>query len=183
MAENNDLYVRFLGPEDFDLFWPVRLLALRESPEAFGASYEESKRLPPEEAIKRLSPEDGGFVLGAFIDGVLVGVTGCMRQQGLKGRHKAVIWGVYVVPDFRGRGVARAMMSKALSHCLLIDGLEEVTLTVVTTNESALKLYQSLGFVTYGVEPRALKVEDRYYDEALMVLKFDGAAGPVGDSL
>lgn len=172
MAENTELQVRFIGPEDFDLFWPVRLLALRESPEAFGASYEESKKLPPEEAIKRLSPKDGGFVLGAFMDCALAGVTGCVRQAGEKGRHKATIWGVYVVPDFRGRGVARSMMTTALAHCLTIEGLEEVTLTVVTSNQSALKLYESLGFVSYGIEPRALKIEGRYYDEALMVLKF-----------
>ena len=64
--QNQNLHIRPLGPDDLDLFWPVRLLALRESPQAFGASYEESKSKSPEEVVARLSPKDGGFILGAF---------------------------------------------------------------------------------------------------------------------
>jgi ribosomal protein S18 acetylase RimI-like enzyme len=48
--------------------------------------------------------------------------------------------------------------------------LEQITLAVVTTNEAARSLYRSLGFATYGVEPRALKVGERYLDEDLMTL-------------
>ena len=171
MSQTGKLNIRSLGPEDLDLFWPVRLLALQESPEAFGASYEESKKLRPEDVVKRLNPENGSFVLGAF-DGELVGITGFARQDSLKGCHKGTIWGVYVVPSARGRGIARVMMEEALRRCRAVEGLEEVMLAVVTTNETARGLYKSLGFETYGVEPRALKIEGRYYDDELMVLKF-----------
>jgi RimJ/RimL family protein N-acetyltransferase len=172
----DNLIIRPLSPDDFGLFWPLRLLALRESPQAFGASYEESKNLPPEEAIRRLSPKDGGFVLGAFAP-ELVGVTGFVRHDYAKGRHKGTIWGVYVVPEYRGRGVARAIMEKVLERCLAIEGLEEVTLAVASKNEAAQALYKSLGFETYGVEPRALKVDSEYVDEELMVLRFPGRNG------
>ena len=164
------MQIRLLGPEDFELFWPVRLLALQESPQAFGASYEESKKMPPEEAMRRLKPRDGGFVLGAFAPD-LVGLAGFVRHDFLKGKHKGMIWGVYVVPDFRGKGVARVVMETAIARCRTIEGLEEVTLTVSATNAPAYNLYKSLGFETYGVEPRALKVDDKYIDEALMVLR------------
>ncbi len=163
--------IRQLNPADFSAFWPVRLLALQESPQAFGASYEESLALPEHEAIGRLSPKDGGFVLGAF-GSDLLGIAGLARHSGAKVRHKAYIWGVYVVPSARGTGVARMLMERLLEQCRTIDGLEEVTLSVVTSNASAKRLYQSLGFSVYGLEKRALKIDTEYFDEELMSLRF-----------
>ncbi len=89
-CERPILNIRQLKPDDFSAFWPVRLLALQESPQAFGASYEESLALPEREAIGRLSPKDGGFVLGAF-GSDLLGIAGLDRQSGEKVRHKAYI--------------------------------------------------------------------------------------------
>lgn len=184
-SNRQNLHIRLLQPSDFGVFWPVRLLALQESPQAFGASYEESMALPEQEAVTRLSPKDGGFVLGAFAGELLgpellgsellgpelLGMAGLARHPGMKVRHKATIWGVYVVPTARGGGVARQLMEKLLEQCQTIADLEEVTLSVVSTNQSAKRLYQSLGFGVYGLEKRALKVGKEYYDEELMALR------------
>jgi RimJ/RimL family protein N-acetyltransferase len=43
-------------------------------------------------------------------------------------------------------------------------------LTVVASNVAARRLYSAAGFEEYGLERRALKVGDEYYDEVLMVL-------------
>ena len=171
-----DTVIRLLGPEDFDRFWPVRLQALQECPGSFGASYEESKQLTREEAIGRLNPQDGGFVLGAFLreGGELVGILGFVRNPGLKNRHRGVIWGVYVVPQARGRGLARALMVRALEQCSRIEHLEIVLLTVSSGNQPARRLYLSLGFETYGLDKRALKVGEQYLDEELMSLRLGG---------
>jgi RimJ/RimL family protein N-acetyltransferase len=67
--------------------------------------------------------------------------------------------------------VARAMLEKVLAQCKTIDGLEEVNLAVGTFNQPARALYKSLGFETYGIEPRAIKIENTYVDEELMVLQ------------
>jgi RimJ/RimL family protein N-acetyltransferase len=44
-------------------------------------------------------------------------------------------------------------------------------LSVVTTNASARRLYESLGFVAYGTEIRAMKLGETYYDEIHMALR------------
>jgi L-amino acid N-acyltransferase YncA len=41
---------------------------------------------------------------------------------------------------------------------------------VTRTNEAAAKLYKSAGFVTFGLEPRAIKVDGAYFDKEHMVL-------------
>jgi RimJ/RimL family protein N-acetyltransferase len=38
------------------------------------------------------------------------------------------------------------------------------------TNKAAHNLYLSLGFESYGLEPKALKIDNRYYDDELMFL-------------
>jgi hypothetical protein len=42
---------------------------------------------------------------------------------------------------------------------------------VTTTQVAAKALYCSIGFETYGVEPRALKDGAQYLDEEIMILR------------
>jgi ribosomal protein S18 acetylase RimI-like enzyme len=167
------MQVRQLTVEDAALFWDLRLRALKGSPEVFGSSYEESINNPPDHAEKRLSNEGASpdnFVLGAWDGAQLIGMVGLRREEQKKMQHKAMIWGVWVEPEARGRGVARALMQEAIARARTIPGLEQLYLSVVTTNDTARRLYRSLGFEVYGLEPHALKVDGCYMDEELMVL-------------
>ena len=78
---------------------------------------------------------------------------------------------MYVPVEDQGRGIGRALITRAIQRARLADGLEQVGLAVATRNERARSLYASLGFETYGVEPNALIVEGQRIDEELMVLR------------
>ena len=67
-------------------------------------------------------------------------------------------------------------MDELLRLAALQPGLEQVHLCVVTTNEAALKLYRSCGFVIYGQDPAALKIGDTRHDEFLMVRRLFAVA-------
>lgn len=162
--------IRELDESDVESFWKLRLRALKEEPESFGASYEESVEMPIEEAVKRLQKSDDAFVLGAF-NPDLVGMLGLYRRQGLKLRHKGIIWGMYVAPEGRGKGLGKALLSAAIERASTIPDLEHLMLSVVTTKEAARNLYLSLEFKPYGVESEALKLGERLLDEELMSLK------------
>ena len=56
-------------------------------------------------------------------------------------------------PDFRGRGVARALIS-AMAERLREKNLQWLTLEVRPSNESALGLYRAMGFREVGRRPR-----------------------------
>jgi ribosomal protein S18 acetylase RimI-like enzyme len=169
--------VRELGPSDAEVFWNLRLRALREEPESFGSSYEESLNTPLSEAAKRLESSDEAFVLGAEAPH-LVGMVGFYRRPGLKSRHKGTIWGMYVAAESRGQGAGRALLEAAIERALGIPGLEEVLLRVVTNKAHARHLYLSSGFKIYGIEAKALKLGDRYFDEEMMALELK--ARPAG---
>ena len=46
--------------------------------------------------------------------------------------------------------------------------LEQLTLVVMSTNVVAINLYKKFGFIEYGIEPNALKIEGRYFAEMMM---------------
>ena len=161
--------IRRLVESDWEAYRAIRLEALRTVPEAFGSDAEQQEQLPPEHWVGRLAGGNS-FVYGAFAGDGIVGIAGFARESGRKTRHKGFIWGVYVSPAFRGRGVARELMTAILEEARALDGVEQVTLSVVTENASAKALYRSLGFTVFGTELRALKLGQRYLDEDHMVL-------------
>jgi ribosomal protein S18 acetylase RimI-like enzyme len=160
--------VRALTEADAEVWWTLRLRALREEPEAFGSSYQEARETPLERVRERFRQPES-FVLGAFEGAELVGTVGCFRRQGVKERHKATIWGMYVAPEHRGRGLGRGLIVQAIEEARVWPALGQIHLTVTTVNEPARRLYRSLGFEVYGVEPCALKLGERCLDEELML--------------
>lgn len=171
--EEKRMHIRCLSPEDVMPFRELRLRALREHPDAFGTSYEEAMNLSIEEMAERLKPSPDAFILGAFDpEGHLVGMVGFYREIGEKKRHKGVIWGMYCLPEYRGSGVGKALLTEAVDRAKAMKDLDLLTLRVVTTNASAKSLYLSVGFRTWGKEPKSLKIGSRYVDQELMVLDF-----------
>jgi len=162
---------RVLTADDAEAWWHLRLEMLNNDPESFADSVEEHEKSAIEKVRKRLSAADSAsnFVIGSFENGRLTGTTGFFRRHLLKEHHKGHIWGVYVQPGSRGKGVARALMQEVVRRARQIDGLEQITL-VASAHLPARKLYESLGFESYGVERRSLKIGIEYVDDVLMVL-------------
>ncbi|GCE28893.1 N-acetyltransferase [Dictyobacter alpinus] len=166
--------IQLLTPVHAQVYQQLRLRALREVPEAFGSSFEEERDFPlslVESRLDSAAAHGERFVLGAFdAAGTMVGLVGFFRESHSKMRHKATIWGTYVIPEVRGQGVGRMLMQEVLKRAHEFSGLEQIHLSVVSTNAGARALYDSLGFQPYGLEPHGIKIDDTYFDEVLMVL-------------
>jgi len=98
-------------------------------------------------------------------------LAGFFHYQIAKARHKGRIWGVYVRASCRAQGIGRALLVALLERIKTCPGVEQVSLTVVSGQEAARSLYCSLGFEPFGLEPRGLKVGERYFDNEHMVLE------------
>ncbi len=166
--------VRRLTEADAEAFWNIRLRALRDNPESFGASYEEILERGIAGVTQGLrkrdaAPDDATF--GAFEGTTLVGIAGFRREEQVKARHKGIIWGMYVPQEMRGKGIGKALLQAAIAYARTLPGLEQINLSVVLTSKEARHLFISLGFETYGLERHALKLHDRYFDQELMTLR------------
>ena len=162
------MLVRKLTEEDGEALWTLRLKALKDNPEAFAATYEETLRNVEEYFIHRNRPKEDAFYLGAFESG-LVGMLYFRRDEGGKNHHKGRILSMYVQPESRGLGVGKALLREVITQANSISGLEQLHLMVVTTNDAARSLYRSMGFEVYGTVLQAFKVDEQYWDEELMV--------------
>ena len=165
--------IRLLTDLDAQDYQQLRLRALQTNPESFGSTYEREVEFTLDTVKERIRPTQDKFVLGAFDGDSLVGMARFVRETEQKTKHKANIYGMYVAPEMRGSGVGRAILLEIIDRAKKEEGIEQIHLTVISTNHTAKKLYQSLGFKTYGIEPKALKDNDQYYDEDLMVLFLD----------
>ncbi|MGO4730402.1 GNAT family N-acetyltransferase [Paenibacillus sp. 2KB_22] len=161
--------IRNIKRDEADVYWPFRLEALKTHPEAFGASFELSIQIPMNEVQERIHNEPDDYILGAYTtEETLAGMMGFKREHGLKLRHKGMIWGVYVAPPYRGSGLASRLLREVLDRGRHLEGIKQINLSVVTTNESARRLYERYGFEVYGIERNALEVYGQGYDEAHM---------------
>lgn len=155
--------IRRLTGDDVAAFRDIRLEGLRRHPEAFAASFEAELT---EDLAWFADSLARNAVFGAFHEGALQGVAGFHPQRHEKMKHKGVLWGLYLREAARGSGLAQALIEAVEAHAR--QEVEVLSVTVVTSNKAARRLYEQLGYVCYGVEPRALRVKGRDYDEALL---------------
>jgi RimJ/RimL family protein N-acetyltransferase len=168
--------IRLLQEDDWAAFRQLRLRATVESPLAIWPTHEEEARRTPAEVRARIAPTAYQAVFGAFAGPELVALAGVRREPLAQVAHKALLWGVYVHPAHRRGGLARRLLGAACAHARA-QGVLQIHLAVNAENPRALALYASLGFTAYGREPRTLCVDGVFYDEILMALTLDGAAG------
>ena len=166
-----DATIRHLSPDDAKSFKAIRLEALKVNPEALGSTFELEDKLDLAWFAGRL---ENAHVVGAFRDGELVGTAGFAIQQGQKNAHRGRLWGMYVQPNSRGMGIGRLLVNAVLD--VARENVELIQLSVVRENRPARRLYDSVGFLEFGMELKASKLGDKYYDEAHMALDFSRPA-------
>jgi len=167
------VHIRSAEACDLEEFRRLRLRALRDHPEAFESDYETHFGRGTEvwKDCLVLDASDALFV-GEDTRGRLVGMAGVHLGGSPKSRHRALIWGVYVAPEWRRPGLAVQLLNRACDWARAA-GATMAHLGVATVNEPAIQLYKRLGFQICAAEPMRLRVSGVYYDEHLMVKRFD----------
>ena len=90
-----------------------------------------------------------------------------------RGRHGIYLEDLFVVPEFRSKGVGKALLSNLGRRCVE-EGLARLEWWVLNWNEQALKFYRSI-----GAEPMDEWTVQRVSGEALRSLGASGAVGVV----
>ena len=97
--------------------------------------------------------------------------VGCVGSKE-KLRHRAE-FGIGIERAYWGFGIGRALI-EACIECARAARYAQLELEVVADNERALALYQSVGFVEYGRNPRGFRTRQGGWQElVLMRLELD----------
>ncbi len=109
--------IRPATEDDLTAYRDLRLEALRNHPEAFGADYEQSAASPItfwEERLRLTINNPRAIMFFAVANDALIGTIGISRMNVLKQQHTATIWGVYVQPAWRGQHIAETLMTACI---------------------------------------------------------------------
>jgi ribosomal protein S18 acetylase RimI-like enzyme len=159
------IIIRKLQPHESLIYREARLACLKNAPEHFGSTYEEEVRIPKlkfETCIQDESPDH--FIFGAFDAEKLIGLAGFDRMQRRRARHRGEVVHMYVDPNYRGQNIGEALLRGLLDH------VEQAQLSVIAGNDRAIRLYEKVGFRTFGMQPKYFKVGDAYMDQQFMQL-------------
>lgn len=160
--------IRQIGPEDAQAYREIRLKALEGDPRAFSSDAEAEREKPLdwyEEGTRTAA------MFPAFDGEDPIGMAGFIGSAQRKSRHIGYLFGVYVAPEGRRRGVGDGLVAAVLAHAA--QNVSQIRLGVGTYNQPAQALYHRHGFEIYGTEPRSLLVDGDYIDEHLMVRFLD----------
>ena len=135
------------GAPDAAIVRAIRLRTLADAPDAFGTTLAEDEALP--DAVWRARVEDpakAAFL--AMAGGAAVGVAFGAPYD--SGPGDAGLFGMWVAPDWRRRGVAVDIVDAVVAWARA-RGSTRLLLDVADGNTAAIRLYESRGFVPTGV--------------------------------
>ncbi len=159
--------VRIIVAADWQRYRDVRLRALKESPDAFGSTYEGSIMFTDEQWKDRLAQAtpDLDLPMTALVDEqfVCLGWATIPREES----HTVHFYQMWVDPEFRGRGLGHTLMETALSWARG-RGARTMELEVTCGDRPARRLYERLGFRATG-EPIPIRVGSDLLEQTMQL--------------
>jgi len=155
--------IRPLLASDAEAFLRLRREALADAPLAFSSAPGYDRVSSVEAARSITEGAEGSLVFGAFAPDpasvgceLLVGMVGLRQESNPKLAHKGYIWGMYVSPQHRRKGMGQSLLKAAIDHARGLECMTWVQLSVSEAAPAARRLYERNGFVAWGTEPEAL---------------------------
>jgi GNAT superfamily N-acetyltransferase len=142
----SDHVVRRLRPDEWRELRALRLRALADAPDAFGATLAEAEA-EPDAAWEQQAGATDGVVIVAEVAGRLVGMASGGRAP--FDETVASLSKMWVEPAARGTGIAVAIAAAVVAWAREA-GYLRLVLGVTTSNARAIALYERLGFVDSG---------------------------------
>ena len=152
-ASDDGVVVRRVRPEEWEAYRTLRLKALASDRVAFGSSLEEESRRSDaewKETTDHGANSTRSYLSVAEVPGLeLVGMTvGALVEE------TPWIFGMWVEPTWRGRGIGGALLDSAIAWLQQLRPSQPIFLDVNPRQAAALRLYGSRGFRPTGRSKR-----------------------------
>ena len=180
VEEVERMHIARLTATDAPQYRELMLEAYVEAADAFTSTAEERLAEPLSWWVQRIAAHSGiSESFGAFEDQRLFGAVALQYSAKPKTRHSALVIGMYVKPAARRLGTGALLMQAVVAEARSRPGLRLLRLTVTEGNETAIRLYESVGFSTWGVEPQAIRTSSGYKAKVHMCMQLASAEAAV----
>jgi ribosomal protein S18 acetylase RimI-like enzyme len=166
-GNDREISVVVLGPADWRDLRTIRLEALRSEPAAYSSTYEETLAWSDEDWRQRLA-DDRRLQLLARVRGRPSGIVGGYLGSDEGDDSVALVFGMYVTSEQRGRGIGRLLLTALIERLSEFPHISTIRLGVTETQGPARRLYESMGFRVVGNTEEGIVVDGRRYDELIM---------------
>jgi ribosomal protein S18 acetylase RimI-like enzyme len=138
-----------ITPQLASSYREVRLRALRDTPSAFGSTYQRESQFSADDWIKRAenlcTERSVGYL--AFDDGKYCGIAACFLND--EDRTQAELVSMWVAAEYRRTGTGRLLVD-AITTWAKAHGAKSLLLLVTSSNDTAMQFYRRIGFSPTG---------------------------------
>ncbi|ABW19243.1 GNAT family N-acetyltransferase [Alkaliphilus oremlandii] len=125
-----------------------------------------------EQFIESTSKQKNALFLVAEHEGEIIGNLNFSAGIRPRTMHTGE-FGVSVLKDYWGKSIGTELIKYLIQWCHDSKIIKKVNLRVRTDNQSAIHVYEKLGFKIEGTITREFKINDRFYDTLFMGLNID----------
>ncbi|MEO6728771.1 MAG: GNAT family N-acetyltransferase [Candidatus Dojkabacteria bacterium] len=157
--------------KDYTAIKNLMLVALKEDPHAFSVSAEEYEPNSEYWWMGYINPfltNSSQEMYLSFNEDELQGMIGITYDNKQRKKHIASFVWFYVDKKFRGKGIGKSLINKALEVLENNKEITKLSLLVVASQEQAIGIYKKRGFEINGTLKKELKISSEFFDVLIM---------------
>jgi len=168
LVKKEDIVIRTVKSKNASSIFHIQKEVVSEGNFLTTASEEFNKTVEQQrDWIEKILQNDKEIMLVAETPKEIVGWIVFLSQNRIRLSHTGSI-GMMIKKDFRSMGIGKLLMKGMLDWAEQNPFIEKVSLGVFSTNERAIALYKSMGFIEEGRKIKEFKINDEYIDDILM---------------
>jgi len=140
-----ELTIKQITTKDWRLYKSIRLETLEMEPKAFSSKYVITINYADSFWKELLDNNDNKFFVASYKKKA-VGVIRVTYNDIDEPEKTAILGGLYVNEAYRGKGIGKALMLRAIERIEKDKNTTHITLYVKPSQDEAIKLYEKLDF-------------------------------------
>ena len=144
---SNHRIIKNLPVERWAEYKKIRLMSLKDDPDAFSATYKEESDWSDQKWEDNLATKDLFFIEH---ESEIVGMSSVHFYTKPRFNHNAYMQALYVNKNYRGRGFATLLIQEVIDDIKKNSNVKNIISEIFESQESSILLHKKVGFKEVG---------------------------------
>lgn len=154
-----NISIKQINKNDWQKFRTIRLKALQSDPEVFGSHYEREKNYSKQDWIEWVATKTQAIFF-IYDDEIPIGMTGIFIPQDTVAKTTAVLWGSWIEPNYRRKGISDLMYQARIDWAKSQPEIKRIQVSHRESNVASKFANQKHGF-------KLIKEEDKVWHDGI----------------